>query len=1400
MHSFFTRHKRTFFALTAAFLYSATIALATPPTTPYTPGETLNPTCTPGSANCTVSIFPDQSTHSGEYLTTNGSVTSWATIPASTNIYNSDGTLTGNRTLTLSGNTLDIIGITTTRFSANGNVGIGDTTPLALFTVGNGDLFQVSSAGKISAVFDNAIIDTDKFLVSDGGSIKYRTGSELLSDLGVSSTAYVQDGNSFGALATIGTNDSNDLAFETNGTERAKINTSGNLLFYGSIKIGNSSSPHSSAALDISSTSKGVLFPRMTSAERTTISTPATGLHVYQTDTTEGSYVNLSGGWQRFLTTADIGTTITSDNIYNSDGTLTGNRTISTGSYTLKIRTNDGDNQGIKFHRQTLSGLPVYYAISGVDVSDGSTTNYGLAFSNNGNGAILNGGQVLQFQVGGVTQGMFAFSTGNFLLNTTTDSGYKLDVNGNTRISGTLTISGTVISNSYNAGTIGLSNNGEGNIRLSFPNNELQLFANTKITTSTGTNNVPSAIFQIDSTTQGFLQPRMTAAQRTAISTPATGLQLYQTDTTEGSYVNLSGGWQRFLTTADTPTNLYTADGTLAGNRTINSGGFTLSIQPNTVVGGVSHVTQTTNGLPLTYSLQSQGNFILINPAAANKFNQLTSDPENFWQARVDGAYGLETILSARANVGGYNGVSGSSLTVATHRSLESYEGLYALGRIGTKSFIGLDGTTDRYLRFWEPGVAKRAVIGHTDNADGGHLVFRTGDATTLSDGTQAMRIFQATQNVMIGTSTTDAGYKLDVNGAARATSSLTSPIISTESIQSTTGPTLYLGTWGQANLSFTNGLASFSHNGTAPPWYGKLNIYSGNNSYAALHINSADGQIGYGNNIVFSNGAAIAGSIYNSNYSLYDMGIGNRDGYYIHLFPGGNVSLGNGTPTDAGYKLDVNGSLHATGLVRFDGGGFRLNRTSGEPYIVYEYNAGQVAQIRAKSDGTLRFTDGAGGSSYWEMTPTQQLNQGGVNFGSARISISNGVNNPTIWARGSAGFTNNAPTKNMVYEGMLGTGYNMADGFGTYNIYQAGSVDEGTFSSAYVGVKRNGGNSNWDYFIQSNSGGSITDKLIVRHTGQLVLPKYGINTFTGTSAYTLGVDASGNVVEVANASSDSFTAARAFTLNGYTLDIVGTTTSRFFANGNVGIGTTTDAGYKLDVNGTVAMSALTAATSSQDALCIVNGGTEVQRNTGAQTCTVSSARFKHDIQPLSGDILSVLTRFIPSTFIYNDQSNNRIGLIAEEVATIDPRLVFYEADGVTPRGVRYEDLSVMTLKGLQDVVFTINNVSDLTKTNTLRDSLLSWLGDFGNGIGKIFAGTLQAKDQVCIDDVCINKEQLRTLIQNQTEPAPSAPTVSQPETILEADVAPQEVLEESPVISIPETVDTSSDTIQEPI
>ena len=64
--------------------------------------------------------------------------------------------------------------------------------------------------------------------------------------------------------------------------------------------------PDASAKLDITSTTKGLLVPRMTSTQKAAISSPANGLLVYQTDGVIGFYVNsgtsASPSWLRINT------------------------------------------------------------------------------------------------------------------------------------------------------------------------------------------------------------------------------------------------------------------------------------------------------------------------------------------------------------------------------------------------------------------------------------------------------------------------------------------------------------------------------------------------------------------------------------------------------------------------------------------------------------------------------------------------------------------------------------------------------------------------------------------------------------------------------------------------------------------------------------------------------------------------------------------------------------------------------------------------------------------------------------------------------------------------------------------------------------------------------------------
>ena len=86
------------------------------------------------------------------------------------------------------------------------------------------------------------------------------------------------------------------------------------LLFFGLLALGaplaaqvsvnqDNSAPDPSAMLDVKSSDKGMLVPRMTTAQRAAIANPATGLLVFDTDTESfwyrdsGAWVNLIAGW-----------------------------------------------------------------------------------------------------------------------------------------------------------------------------------------------------------------------------------------------------------------------------------------------------------------------------------------------------------------------------------------------------------------------------------------------------------------------------------------------------------------------------------------------------------------------------------------------------------------------------------------------------------------------------------------------------------------------------------------------------------------------------------------------------------------------------------------------------------------------------------------------------------------------------------------------------------------------------------------------------------------------------------------------------------------------------------------------------------------------------------------------
>jgi hypothetical protein len=74
---------------------------------------------------------------------------------------------------------------------------------------------------------------------------------------------------------------------------------------YGGQVIIGHGTPAASAALEIISTTGGLLLPRMTKTQRDAITSPATGLEIFQTDNTPGKRVYNGTNWMRFTETAD---------------------------------------------------------------------------------------------------------------------------------------------------------------------------------------------------------------------------------------------------------------------------------------------------------------------------------------------------------------------------------------------------------------------------------------------------------------------------------------------------------------------------------------------------------------------------------------------------------------------------------------------------------------------------------------------------------------------------------------------------------------------------------------------------------------------------------------------------------------------------------------------------------------------------------------------------------------------------------------------------------------------------------------------------------------------------------------------------------------------------------------
>jgi hypothetical protein len=211
--------------------------------------------------------------------------------------------------------------------------------------------------------------------------------------------------------------------------------------------------------------------------------------------------------------------------------------------------------------------------------------------------------------------------------------------------------------------------------------------------------------FQLTSTTGGFVAPSMTATQRTAIATPATGSLVYQTDAPVGYYYYNGTAWVQLLAGSNSAVTSISAGTTGLTPNTATTGAVTLAGTLGVANGGTGSSSQ--NWVDLTTTQTAAGVKTWSNNAIFNDNVGIgTTSPSQ--KLDVNGNVNVSGYLTTKFNYAGttvvspVSGVSTVNLTIPAVPSV--------LGIINTTVLVSVsDGVS---------GTVRRARLTSTTNIE----------------------------------------------------------------------------------------------------------------------------------------------------------------------------------------------------------------------------------------------------------------------------------------------------------------------------------------------------------------------------------------------------------------------------------------------------------------------------------------------------------------------------------------------------------------------------------------------------------------------------------------------------------------------------------------------------------